>query len=259
MQFIPNATETHATYENFIAKCPFCSHYCTFNRASDLCTFRPIIGLEVRCLTNECQACFRLTNDSVNERHEMLIFDSRELLSRKQYMYCILNLAIAYESFFSLYLRVELLYKPYVADPQSSSKKLEQLNALSQELQEKTKRHTFQTMRALFLRRMIDQQSVASLCDATRIIDANIDHPLDVSNSDIEALKYSDAALIQLLKDLNRTKIHELRNRVVHRGAYRPTREEAEECLDETESILFPLTGRLQLHDDLNFYVSERT
>ena len=258
MQGVPIATERRTSYENFVAKCPTCGHECTFNRASDLCTFEPIYGRNVHCLNSNCQETFRLISDSVNERHEMLIFDCRELLDRKQYMYCILNLAIAYEAFFSLYLRVELLYKPYVADPQSSSKKLDQLNALSQELQETTKRFTFQTMRALFLRRIIEQQSVANLCDATTIIDAIPDHPKDVSNSDIEAQKDADKDWIELLKDLNRTKIHELRNRIAHKQAYRPTREEAKGCLVETKSILFRLTGRLNLHDDLNLYIANR-
>ena len=91
----------------------------------------------------------------------MLIFDCYELLERKQYMHCVLNLATAYETFFSLFLRVELLYKPFAAEVRLPSKKLEQLKKLSRKLEGKIKGHAFKSMRALFLRQIIDQRPLA--------------------------------------------------------------------------------------------------
>jgi len=41
----------------------------------------------------------------------------------------------------------------------------------------------------------------------------------------------------------------------VHKQAYRPTREETEAALEEARSVLFPLTSRLGLYDDINWYL----
>ena len=246
---IPIAERRSTSYENFVAECPLCGHECIFNRASDLCTFEPIAGLDVSCLSEKCGKPFRLVGDSVNERHEMLIFDCDELLERKQYMNCILNLALAYETFFSLFLRVELLYKPFAADPDQ----LDRLNLLSKKLENRIKGYTFHPMRALFLWQISKQRSAATFDEAEEIIKAFPNYPKDPKDSEIEAM--SDAKLIPLLKALRDTTIHKLRNSVVHKRAYRPTREEVENSLKETRSILFPLTYHLGLHDDPNWYM----
>ena len=249
---IPIAEKRRTSYENFVAECPSCGHECIFNRASDLCTFEPIAGLNVSCQSEKCHKPFRLVSDSVNERHEMLIHDCYELLERKQYMNCILNLALAYETFFSLFLRVELLYKPFAVDPGQ----LDRLNLLSKKLENKIKRYTFHPMRALFLWQITKQRSAATFDEAEEIIKAFPGDSKSPEDSEIEAL--SDAKLIPLLKALRDTTIHELRNNVVHKQAYRPTREEVKDSLKETRSILFPLTNRLRLHDDPNLYLYMR-
>ena len=208
------------------------------------------------CLNEKCGKPFRLVGDSVNERHEMLIFDCYELLKRKQYINCILNLALAYETFFSLFLRVELLYKPFAANPDQ----LDRLNRLSKKLENRIKTYTFHSMRALFLWQITKQRSAATFDEAEETIKAlkkknkpaYPDRP--PKDSEIEAL--SDAKLIPLLKALRDTTIHKLRNSVVHKRAYRPTREEVEDSLKETRCILFPLTYRLRLHDDPNWYMA---
>lgn len=250
MDNIPVARNKHATYENFIAECPWCKKENIFNRASDLRTFEPIAGRDVLCQSENCRKAFRITGDSVNCAHEMLIFDCYELLDRKHYMNCILSLAQAYEVFFSLFLRVELLYKPFAANPNQD---LVDLNRLSNALQEKIKDHTFVRMRALFLQHFVARCSPKNLAEAKEQIDALLDHPREPGDSTIEGLR--DAKLVPLLKALKSTNINTLRNHVVHKHAYRPSRDEAEAALEETRSILFPLTSHLQLHDDINWYM----
>jgi hypothetical protein len=247
---IPIAKKRCTSYENFVAECPSCGHECIFNRASDLRTFEPIGGLNVSCLNKSCGKPFRLVSDTVNEPHEMLIYDCYELLERKHYMNCILSLAQAYEVFFSLFLRVELLYKPFAADPDPD---LADLNRLSEELGEKIKEHTFGRMRALFLQQITARHSPTNLGEAAAIIAAFPAHPGEPKDSAIEALR--DAKLIPLLKALKATTVHTLRNRVVHKQAYRPTRDQVEAALEEARSILFPLTSCLGLHDDVNWYM----
>ena len=63
-----------------------------------------------------CGKLFRLISDSVNERHEQLLFDCYELLERKHYMNCIISVTQSYEMFFGLYLRVAFLYRPFSSD-----------------------------------------------------------------------------------------------------------------------------------------------
>ena len=73
---------------------------------------------------------------------------------------------------------------------------------------------------------------------------------------DVEFNSLSDTELAGIHKALKATKLNKLRNQVVHKRAYRPTREEAESALEETRSIIFPLTRRLDLHDDISWYVA---
>ena len=61
----------------------------------------------------------------------MLILDMPELYERKHYMNCILSLAQAYEVFFSLYLRVNLLFKPFGSD---ADRDIGMFNRLDEEL-----------------------------------------------------------------------------------------------------------------------------
>lgn len=250
MSDVPVARNKHTSYENFVAECPWCSKESIFNRASDLRTFEAIAGRDVACQSADCRKPFRIVGDSINSPHEMLIFDCYELVERKHYMNCILSLAQAYEIFFSLFFRVELLYKPFGSDPEQE---LADLNRLSEELHDKIKEHTFSGMRALFLEHMVTGRSPKNLAEAAAVVAALPDRPREPKDAAIESL--GDAKLVPLLKAVKATSIHTLRNRVVHKQAYRPTREEVEEAIKETRSVLFPLTRHLQLYDEINWYI----
>ena len=250
MSDIPVARNTRTSYENFVAECPWCGRENIFNRASDLHSVEPIAGLDVSCLGADCGKPFRLTGDSVNGPHEMLIFDCYELLERKHYMNAVLSIAQAYEVFFSLFFRVELLYKPFGADPDED---VDELNVVSEALQEKVKEHTFARMRALFLQHIVARPVPRNLAEAAALIAAFPDRPGDPKDASIDGV--ADAKLAPLLKALKATTIHTLRNRVVHKQAYRPTRAEVDAALEEARSILFRLTSHLQLHAEINWYM----
>ncbi|MCI0557429.1 MAG: hypothetical protein MN733_02960, partial [Nitrososphaera sp.] len=192
---------------------------------------------------------FRIVGDSVNNPHEMLLFDCYELLERKHYMSCILNLTQAYEVFFSLYFRVELLYKPFGAD---DDQELDDLNRIFEKLHDKIKERTFTRMRSLFLWYMVTGHPLKNLVQAEAMVGNLPARPGDPKDADIESL--NDMRLVPLLKALKATTIHTVRNNIVHKLAYRPTRQEVDTALDETRSILFPLTSHLDLHDEPNWY-----
>jgi len=252
MNAILYAKAKRTSYENFVARCPCCEQESIFNRVTDLNDLSPIDFRTVSCLNPACGKSFNINGDSANSAHEMLVFDCYELLQLKHYMNCILTLAQAYEVFFSLFLRVELLYKPFARDIGRHTK---QLNRLAEQFSEKVKGHTFARMRALFLRQLIAGPSPADLAEAEDAIARLDDHPCDPRDAEIDAL--GDRQLVVLLKAVQRTAINILRNKVVHKQAYRPTREEAEAALDEARSLLFALTGRLGLYDDINWYLRQ--
>jgi hypothetical protein len=183
----------------------------------------------------------------------MLIFDCDELIERKHYMNCILSLTQAYEIFFNLFLRVELLYKPFWAD---ANWELADLNKLADELRGKIENHVFHSMRRLFLQHLVNGRSPKDLAEAKLFVAALLsNNPKNPDDADID--KLGDAELASLLKALRATTIHKLKNRIVHKEAYRPTRNEAMSTIEETKNILLPLTGHLKLRDDdINSYMS---
>lgn len=254
MTNIRSATEMRASYENFYARCPWCESENVFNRMSNLEDVEPIAYKEVCCL--KCKKPFAINNDLVNSAHEMLIFDCYDLKQEKRYTYCILNLAQAFEVFFSLYLRVHLLYRPFARheseNPDVDS--LDRLNELASMLYETIKDYAFAKLRNVFLNRVLANQSIPSLNDAESSIR---DLPkLTQVPSDQSINAYGNQKLAALLKRVKDSKVGELRNKVVHQHAYRPTLVEVETALEETRSIIFPLSRLLKVEgDDINWYV----
>ena len=144
--------------------------------------------------------------------------DNYKLKQEKRYAYCILNLAQAYETFFSQYLRVELLFKPFARDDEDN---LDRLNELAQQLYDYTEKYAFAQMRDIFLNRAILCQSVNSLYDAALIIKQlkpQKKQPLPNAPSDTAIASLSDSRLSELLKAVKGSKIAKLRNQVVHRA-----------------------------------------
>ena len=159
---------------------------------------------------------------SIDTAHEMLISDICELYERKHYMYCIIIFAQAYEVFFSLYLRVKILFTPFSSDPKHDT---ETLSQLEEELYNKIKKYGFAEMRALFLQHVVTKCSPTNLMEAEAVLSA-FPKPQIPSDAAIRAL--ADAKLVSLLQTVKKTKIHEMRNFVVHKHAYRPVRHEVD-------------------------------
>lgn len=251
MDGIPYAEKTWTSYENFTAECPWCGQPSIFNRVSDLRDVEPIDFRTVACLNPGCGKQFHINGDTVNPGHEMLLLDCDELLERKHYMNCILTVAQAYEMFFSLFLRAELLFQPWATDP---DRDIDVLNRLAGELRKQINDYTFARMRALFLRQLLHGPTPATLGEAETVIGA-LD-PQMPSDADIDAR--ADKRLTGFLHGIKGTRIHEFRNQVVHKNAYRPTRDEAKAALAEARGVLFPLTHYLDLSDDINWYQRRR-
>ena len=236
-------------YVNVVVDCPLCHHEITFNRVSDLDTFKPISGANVFC--PECKGEFWINGDSVNERHEAIVFDCHDLLRTKRYMNCILNVCQAYEMFFSLYLRVNLLYLPFGSNFREDSNALRKLNELSDQLSNRTEKFGFVKMRKIFLRLAIEPKRPSDLDESRRYINEISDYTLP---KDAELKMWPDKRIAIFLIRVKETQINKLRNDVVHKKGYRPKNSEAEHALNEARAVLFPLTSLLNLHDDVNWY-----
>ena len=260
---IPYSRNMESTYENFLADCPNsnCGVRNTFNRASDLQTFKPI-GFK----TVTCQACkqpFNINNDTVNAAHDMLLLGCFAFIERKEYMQCVLSVAQAYEVFFSHFLHVQLIYRPYAND---GSRNLSHLNRLLQQLYDRIHLFTFVPMRCLVLRLLVGGIPPASLAAAEVEIKRLLKRPQDVHDPaapkktrayERKDILMPDGPLKELLLRLLDADVNELRNLVVHKDAYRPTREEATRVHKEAREVLHGLTARLGLGYDINWYMSE--
>ncbi len=241
-----------STYENVTAVCPDCHFANVFNRASDLRTFRPIDLLRVKC--QKCDKPFSLSGDSINVGYEMRLFEGRELIERKQYMQCALALAQAYEMFFRHFLDVQLLFRPFSA-VDCEERDLAHLNRLCELLCERLHGFTFDPMRRLVLRAVVDRVAPQSLNEAEAFIhsipEKSRDVPL-VCLRDLEQV--TDPKLKDLLEKLLRSDAHTIRNKVVHKDAYRPSRAEAERAFAEAREVLFGLGVRLDVSRDFEWY-----
>ncbi len=247
----PTASIKYAGYENLVADCPLCGQELIFNRASDLCTLEPISGRTVSC--EHCKEQLWLNGDRINGRHETLLFDCRDLIEQKRYMHSVISVCQAYEMFFSLHLRVNFLYRPFALQYREIPNSIDILNQLNGRLDEKTKKFAFARLRVEFVHHTVKSTSPNTLNEAGEAIEllGKAKMPKDKEISRIHPGKFGSHLLA-----VKNTKVNALRNRVVHRFGYRPTREKAEKILQEARSILFPLTFILDLHDDINWYTA---
>ena len=227
---IPKAIENNPNHENFEARCPTCLQLNIFNRASDIKSSRLITGQVVVCQNDKCKKEFWIGGDLVNPAWQMVIRDCWMLKPQKRYAYCILNLCQAYEMYFSLCLRVMLIYKPYNV---ASTHDLAGQNELSRMLYEKIKGWTYLSLRNALMHLIIDDVQCQNLLQCQNAINNLVSNdPSDELLRTIKDKKLSDALL-----DLKNNTIHVFRNQVVHKNGYRPTLEEVEKAEEDTRML----------------------
>jgi hypothetical protein len=263
-----------STYENCMAICPRCRHDNIYNRRDDLETTRPVFHREVTCQNKECKSEFIISDDLINPAHQMILFGLYEFLNQKKYMQTILAVAQAYEVFFGHALNVYVLYRPYSRDwhrlhdgnsTVDEATKLysevnpETFNHTSDQLFEKTKRYAFDDMRHLFLSIQVNQPELTSLMDSKAWIEELPECPqkrVRVSKKDIGSI--SNRRLKVLLEGFLTTDINELRNKVIHKTAYRPTGDETRAHVKEAEKLIYASTSRLKLGGTMEWYINGR-
>jgi hypothetical protein len=245
-----SGTRPRATYENFIVDCPSCHRSIIFNRVTDLGTVQPIAHKQVNCLYADCRASFSISGDLANARYEMLLYDCYDLLSEKHYAYCVLNVVQAVEAFVSHFLRVELAIKPFWLEGHHD---IRQVNCVITSLFEAIKAYGFRKLRNIFLNWHLRPPIIRSLDDAEAFLQQLPTMVGDPSDTQLATLP--NQRLATLLLALKASTANELRNAVVHRHRYRPSRAEAENVLKEVRGFLLPLAALLGVtDDDVNAY-----
>ena len=149
---------------------------------------------------------------------------------------------------------VQLIYRAYA---HGGSHNLPRLNCLTQQLYDRVRQFTFGPMRRLVLQLVADKVAPASLAEAEAAIANLTKKPKNVPDplrQNIEEMP--DEPLRALLLRLLDADANKLRNRVIHKDAHRPTREEATHAYDEAREILFGLTARLRLGHAAYWYIS---
>jgi hypothetical protein len=184
----------------------------------------------------------------------MLLFECHEFIERKQYMLCVLTVAQAYEAFFSHFMYVQLLFRTFANDKERD---VARLNRLVRLLYRRMEGLTFESMRRLVLRMIVDCVEPRSLMDAEKIILGIPTKPNAIrSVTDAEIGLIRDPQLKTLLVKLLSADANKLRNRVVHKDAYRPKEAEAKRVHREAREILFGLGAKLQLRGGPEWYVN---
>lgn len=240
-----------STYENIIADCPNCNHHNIYNRITDLQTRNPISFKTVEC--DKCNQKFNINGDSIGEAYEYLIFDVYFMKEQKRYMYCILNLAQAIESFLFYTIRVKLLFLPHKNCYIDSTKRL---NLISSKISEVMKKYTFHPLRNIFFELYINHENFLSIDNINDFLRTN--NLKKIKNRDTaswynEINNLSDLKRKSLFSKLLNTKVPELRNKVVHKYSYRPSLEEVEQSITETRDIVFRLKDHLDIRDHFHY------
>jgi hypothetical protein len=222
-------------YETVTAQCDNCGFLCIFNRIDDIGDPGPYMGRDVTC--SNCREQFRIIGDIINPAYELFIFDAGEHFQSKRYMICAASLAQAWEIFFTTFIFSNYLYRPFFEN-EDTKRDLEQLNRLSSQLEDAIRNHTFFPLRNVLMNTVVRRVHPQTLDESRkaipRIVKENFGQ--DVPMAQITA--FPDPKARDLLLRLLNLTIGDLRNKVVHRRAYRPRRAEVKKCYDEELDLL---------------------
>ena len=244
-------------YENLYAYCPSCGKENIYNRATDIATFEPISRERVQCVY--CRYSFPIGNDMLGEKYEYMILDCHVLLKLKKYMYCIINLCQACEAFFMKGITIKLLFQPWRAgifgqeDGIYSENRTELgcydvFNQYSGQIQKAVRNYAYNKLRNVcFDLYLIDKAFSArtDIDEYLKVIDCYA--RIEPSDADIESKSTNENR--DLFIKLRNLGIGEMRNKVVHKEAYRPTKDEAEKCLEEVHTVVIGLKATLNFDD----------
>lgn len=229
-------------YETIIAQCDECGSLCVLNRVDDIGDPGPYdSGCYVGC--TECGRPFWVYGDAMDPAYELLLMDAEEHMRAKHYIPCVTSLAQAWEMFFTTFVYSNYLYRPLHQDMRHPGAR-ERFESLARQLRDAIWDFTFDQLRNVLVNTVVEgvRPRTPDECEVAiaRITDDGFGRR--PAQAHVDAL--SDSSVRAVLLELENLQIGALRNRVVHKDAYRPRRWEVEECSEEIR-VLYRAKGRL--------------
>ena len=225
MNEIKTAQIKDSTYENIYFDCPCCGTENIINRATELKSRMPVSGKQFNC--QNCKKPVWVTSDTTAQASYMLFLTRLDVLKQqKLYRDYILTLCQGIEMFFVQALVNYKLDRNPLFRNEFGGIDLPLYNYVRQELETAWKAGGFVLLRDAFREEFKSK-----------------------AHFKLEHVRSDESATS--MKEINRTKINELRNAVVHSTAYLPTLADIEaqddlvnsiiwlgQCLNVTDSVL---------------------
>jgi hypothetical protein len=242
-------------YETITAQCDECGSLSTFNRVDDIGDPGPYYsGSYVGC--PECGRPFWVFGDAIEPAYELLILDAEQHMRAKHYMLCVTSLAQAWEMFFATFVYSNYLYRPFHRNTRYPER-IERFDGLAKQLGDAIWNFTFDQLRNVLVNTVVEGVRPRTLDESevaiARIRGDNLGQR--PAKARVDALP--DSSVRVVLLQLQELRIGDLRNRVVHKDAYRPHRWEVEECSDEI-GVLYRAKGRLAVRTFDEWRVASR-
>ncbi|MCS6237514.1 hypothetical protein G3495_20730 [Shewanella baltica] len=244
------ASKIETNYENFYAECPFCGYSNIFNRREDLNTFEPISRMDVICQSEECIRTFEIGNDSINLPSEMFLMEAKKLLYLKSYMFSITLSVQAVENYISQLFVIELAYKKI-----TSLDELSKLNEVVNTYATKTKGYSFKHQVNALIDYIVNTPNLNGLDCSLQYVRQLPEQQKTTSKNSLENVSKQYSGLVQMLYN---TEINSIRNKVAHKQALRPTKEDAEKVLSEASEIIYMAQNIFNARVfDVNYYLQQ--
>jgi len=243
-----------ATYENYEVGCRICKKWNIFNRITDIKSIGAASGKEVQCFY--CHKSFVISIDDVEEQYQYFLNDCEELLKQKRYMYCIINLCQACEAFFMKCIDIKLLWIPYRRGVFGwGDKKYQLFDNFFEKVHKEFKKFAYCRLRNILFDLCLNDKSFSTQEEIhdylSKIAD---DEENNIAEPSAKAIKIkSEGRQRNVLMDLKRLKIHEIRNKVVHMEGYRPSFDDAKYYIKQITSFIENFKTVFNLHDILEY------
>jgi hypothetical protein len=226
------------TYENVSCNCPRCNAKNIYNRVSDLKTLEQLDFVTVKC--SHCEIKFNIEGDTINDTYELILMEVHEAKRKKEYRNCILLLTQALETFLNQTIENAVLNERILI---KGCKSIGEYNGIKKKYFDKLEKLTFTPMKILFYDIFLNKRKFKSKEEIENFIDEimpgklrNLTEELNQKiQTDIK--NFPDKSISEMFNILNKTRLHEIRNKVIHKFVYRPSLQEVEECFKDVENI----------------------
>lgn len=268
-------------YENVYITCEKCEKLNIFNRTTDLYNFSFFNQYQTKCFN--CNSDIIIYTDIINNAYEMLYLKAWKCLHLKEYMYAIILLCTAYEMFFMFVLQVFLTIKPLKSLSLYDKIKINQY--LNKKLEEKVEKYSFEYMLYAFLIVIMlpedyffnfNAEHNFKYPEKENLIKKNCINFIDSLNNKINEIKkhmerkeidqfdmFSNIKdkklkliIIELCKNFkNKTTINIIRNKIVHKLGYKPSKQEVEIEMNNARNFIYELSLLLKVStNDIRIY-----